>query len=41
MRAFVEGSPSSEDTSGPDYTRLCSDNLRDLVAERDAHLIAC
>jgi hypothetical protein len=40
MRAFVEGSSRAEDASEPDYTRFYSNELRDLVAERDAQLIA-
>jgi hypothetical protein len=40
MREFVEAGPSGEAASKPDYTHLYSQELRDLVAERDAQLIA-
>jgi hypothetical protein len=40
MRAYVEATPSREGAAEDDYTGLYSDELRDLVAERDAQLIA-
>jgi len=40
MRAYVEATPSREGAAEDDYTRLYGDELRDLVAERDAQLIA-
>jgi hypothetical protein len=40
IRAFVEATPNREGAAEDDYTPLYSDELRDLVAERDAQLIA-